>query len=423
MSHSTGDVGSVTKVQVGLLRLQCGIQHYAWGDPSYIPQLTGVDNSLGKPYAELWMGDHPDLPASLDGSTSLPALIAADPKQILGSAIVDRFGPQLPYLFKILAVASPLSIQAHPSKSKAKAGFEQEDAIGVPRDASTRTYRDVNHKPELITALTDFYALRGFRPLDELRELLVTVPEFRGLATGFKSTKDALRNLYRKFMEFDEQQVDSVLGPLVERLKIREALRPFELEEREYWVLKSHRAHSCERHYDRGLFSIYLLNLIHLHAGQATYLPAGVLHAYLHGVGVELMANSNNVLRGGLTSKHVDVPELLQSITFDEETPVFVDPIALSATEAAYRTPFEEFELRRIQLSDSLSHESSSACGAEILIVIAADETGVTARVTGSTTGDSVTLAQGQILLATHSTSYSLTANSAATLYKATVPT
>lgn len=224
-------------------------------------------------------------------------------------------------------------------------------------------------------------------------------------------------------MEFDEQQVDSVLGPLVERLKIREALRPFELEEREYWVLKSHRAHSCERHYDRGLFSIYLLNLIHLHAGQATYLPAGVLHAYLHGVGVELMANSNNVLRGGLTSKHVDVPELLQSITFDEETPVFVDPIALSATEAAYRTPFEEFELRRIQLSDSLSHESSSACGAEILIVIAADETGVTARVTGSTTGDSVTLAQGQILLATHSTSYSLTANSAATLYKATVPT
>lgn len=353
-----------------IYRLEPKVQHYDWGGTEFIPDLLGVDNAEGRPYAELWLGAHRDLPSDvvLDGD-----------KRPLGEMVKGA----LPYLLKVLSAAKPLSIQTHPSEERAREGFERENEAGIPIDARHRNYRDPHHKPELLCALTQFYALRGFRP----------DPTPFGTAP--------LKELYEKMMTLPQDEVDSELGPIVESL----GDETYEKEDREYWVLRCHEAYSEKGHYDRGLFSIYLLNLIRLEPGEAIYLDAGTLHAYLEGSGVEIMASSNNVLRGGLTKKHVDIPELLNNVVFRGEPVQILRESKLGPSEWAYRSPAREFELRRIEGT----HANGPNHGPEILLITE-----------GEGNVEALTVTRGQALFVPEGEPYHVTGS--AVIYKATVP-
>ncbi len=407
----------------GLLVLEPALQHYPWGDPEFIPRLLGQANPDGRPFAELWMGAHPDAPAwtVVPGrKVSLAEVIRQAPEAILHPAVAQRFQQQLPYLFKVLAAAAPLSLQVHPSKERAAAGFARENAAGVALAASHRNYKDANHKPEVLAALTEFYGLRGFRPLPQLAEQVAALPELRALFPGFQPTAESLRQHYAAFMSLPQERVDQGLGPLVKRLRAEHARRPFQQTDREYWLLRADEAYSRDGHRDRGLVAFYLLNLVRLAPGQAMYLPAGVLHAYLAGAGVELMANSNNVLRGGLTAKHVDVPELLANVVFEGAEPERISARPIPGTgEWVYPTPAEEFELRRIEVAGGQAHVNGPEHSADIVLVqsLAAGE-----RVVVEAAGQRWEFGQGAVWLVPQGLAYTISSPARATLYKATVP-
>lgn len=399
-----------------VLRLEGRIQHYAWGSRDYIPALLGRPYPAGAPWAELWLGAHPDLPSTVElgaESAGLDALIGCCPERVLGRQAARRYG-ELPYLLKVLSAAVPLSIQAHPTKDQAEIGYAREDAMGIPLSAPQRNYKDTNHKPEALVALTEFHALRGFRSLAEIAALPSEVPEFAPLMEGFEATPAGLQSLYRRLMTLEQGVVDATLAPLLQRLR-REM--PSDPGERGYWALEADREFSRDGHHDRGLFSVWLLNLMRLAPGEGIYLPAGNLHAYLRGTGMELMANSNNVLRGGLTPKHVDVPELLDVVVFEGGEPEVLRPVREGA-ESVYRSGAEEFQLRRIDLAPGESWESGRDHGVDILVVTAAGgdvsvESGE--RLLG--------LARGESLFAPAGIAYTLQAGETpATLFRATVP-
>ncbi len=405
-----------------LLRLSAGVQHYAWGDTRFIPALLSQANPEDKPCAELWMGAHPDLPAKaeLDGaSIGLDELIGHCATAMLGPAVAAEFDGRLPYLFKVLAAAQPLSIQAHPTKAVAEEGFARENDAGIPITAKHRNYKDDNHKPELIAALTDFYALRGFRPRSEIAQVLREVPELSHLQANFEPSPAGLKAIYEHFMLLPQADVDGVLGPLIQRLEAEEKQRPFARSDREYWVLRAHQQFSLEGHQDRGLFSIFLLNLVHLRPGEAMYLSAGILHAYLEGAGMEIMANSNNVLRGGLTPKHVDVPELLANVTFSGGEPEIVRAVRIpDSQEWAYKTPAREFELRRIEVADGQPYRSGTQHSADILLAI--HDGGEPLTVRGA--DEQFQLNKGSVVLAPTGVEYSISTSGQAVLYRATIP-
>jgi phosphomannomutase len=418
-SHSVDSL----KEHSPLIRLNAGVQYYAWGDTWFIPSLLGIENPGNRPYAELWMGAHPDLPSTAvigDRQVRLDELIEASPQEMLGQPVTDRFAGKLPYLLKILSAAVPLSIQVHPTKEQAEKGFARENAAGIALSADNRNYKDDNHKPELIVALTDFYALRGFRPLAEIAQVLRDVPEFRGLMPEFQPTSASLKSLYQRIMTLPQREVDSLVGPLVDRLIEADHQMRFSRSDREYWVLRADREFSHAGRRDRGIFSVYLLNLIQLRPGEALYLPSGILHAYLEGSGVELMANSNTVLRGGLTRKHVDSPELLENVIFEGEPAEILRPEQIERTpEWAYKTPAAEFQLGRVDLAEDQPYHSGSQHSADIVVVTRLLSG---TRVTVSSGSQRFDLGQGNCFLAPFGIPYSLNATGAATLYRATVP-
>ena len=345
-----------------------GIRHYAWGDPTFIPSLLGRDNHEEAPYAELWMGAHPELPARI-GSVPLNELIASAPEEILGKRDSARFEGKLPFLFKVLSAAVPLSIQAHPNEAQAREGFERENTAGVPPSARSRSYKDARGKPELIVALTDFYALEGFRPLGEIAEVLDEIPELIRFASKFALTSESLRSLYEELMTLPQPEVDAILSPIMSRLRSHK----FDRDHRAFWVLRSDEMFSKDGHHDRGILSIFLLNLVHLHPGEALYLGSGTLHAYLEGSGVEVMASSDNVLRGGLTEKHVDVPELLRTIVFEGGRPHVLEPMTVGGNERIYETPAREFELMKLEISAGSEYTSGTGESASILLFVEAE--------------------------------------------------
>jgi mannose-6-phosphate isomerase class I len=404
----------------GVVRLECGVQHYAWGDTRFIPALLGIDNPDNKPFAELWMGAHPDLPSRVrlrNTLVPLNELIESAPEEILGFAVAGRFEGRLPFLLKVLSAAKPLSIQVHPSKDRAEEGFARENAAGVPFSADERNYKDENHKPELLAALTDFYGLRGFRPVEEIAHMLDAVPEFHSLAEDFDADNAGLKRLYESFMNLPQAVVDSVLDPLVRRL-IQE--KPFTCEDREYWLLRADDEFSIDGHRDRGLFSFYLLNLIHLRPGEAMFLPAGVLHAYLEGSGMEIMANSNNVLRGGLTPKHVDIPELLNNVVFEGRAADTLGGVSTSSDrEWVYPTSAQEFELRRIEIAAGRPYSCGSDHSVEILVLVDSLEVKVT---TIEADTQILELSKGDACLIPYGVAYTMRADQPATFYRATVP-
>ncbi len=409
------------RAQPRVLALHCGVQHYAWGDTEYIPSLLGVENEAQKPYAELWIGAHTDLPSHAvigDSTFALDSLIAAMPEELLCPEVSNSFERRLPFLLKVLSAHKPLSIQAHPNQRQAREGFARENARGISLDHEARNYRDDQHKPELIAALTDFYALRGFRPLEDIATTLQIVPEFSQLASGFQPTRSALIELYSAIMHLSQQEVDTILDPLVERLKAEQRRKPFAKHDVAYWVLVADREYSKPSQRDRGLFSIYLLNLIHLHPGQAMYLPAGELHAYLEGTGVEIMANSNNVLRGGLTPKHVDINELLKILTFEHGAPQVLQPQTEgSASDSeVYDTPVEEFELHRIRLDPRGSEEMPSPLSVQLGIVTEGSVT-ITEKL-----GTKCAFSSGQAFLIPCNVTYRVSSTTGATVFLANVP-
>ncbi|OHB80342.1 MAG: mannose-6-phosphate isomerase, class I [Planctomycetes bacterium RBG_16_64_10] len=406
-----------------MLRLYGGVQHYAWGDPDFIPALLGIENRQRRPYAELWLGAHPDLPAKADVAGALVplhTLLDQSAERILGPEVCRALGRQLPYLLKVLSARAPLSIQVHPSKQNAQLGFAREDAAGVPRQAPQRNYRDQNHKPELLVALADFYALRGFRPLPEIAQMLSAVPEYRCLMPIFEPTSHGLTVLYQHFMNLPQPQVDAILDPLLRRLRAEHQQHRFTRSDREHWVLKADQETTHLGHRDRGLFSIFLLNLVGLKPGEALFQPAGVLHTYLVGSGIEIMANSNNVLRGGLTTKHVDVKELLANVEFVPQHVEILRAVPIPGSrEWVYPAPVDEFELRRVEIADRQPHVSRADRSAELLVLISAADR---ARVTVTAEGKTLDLRQGGALLAPYGTSFTVHATAPATLYKALVP-
>ncbi|HQG45771.1 MAG TPA: mannose-6-phosphate isomerase, class I [bacterium] len=413
-----------------LYRLHGRVQHYPWGGYDYIPGLLGVPNPARKPFAELWMGTHPQAPSEVQvhgGRMGLDELVRRNPEAILGAAVHARFGAELPFLFKILDAREMLSIQVHPSRQQAVAGFAAEEAAGVPQDAPQRNYRDSNHKPEVHVALTPFWMLHGFRPLDEIADLLTGIPAFAGISPWFPlalleadadpaGQEQLLRRLYEHLMTLPQPEVDRVLGSLLARIEPLFDRGLLKKNHPDYWAVKAARAFPLPGGgIDRGLFSIYLLNLLELQPGQGTFQGAGVPHAYLEGVTVELMANSDNVLRGGLTPKHVDVSELLKTIRFLGGQPELLDVVSPAPGELIYRTPVEDFQLSRIAVTEGTEYWSATSHGPDILIV-------VEGRATVAAGGDEQPLERGGILLAAANAPWHLRSSTGALLFRASVP-
>lgn len=341
------------------------VQDYAWGSYTAIPEILG-QKAVDKPQAELWMGAHPKAPSKVQCNgewMSLLKLIETNPEDILGERASKAFNNSLPFLFKVLAAAKPLSIQAHPSRDQAKEGFERENRIGIPFDAPHRNYRDPNHKPECICALTPFWALNGFRKISEMVSLFRKVNP-KGLEEGVEALlkqpdSRGLKEFFRTLMTMDKERQKQIVDDAVKKAHLV-SNDDFCFQ----WILKLHQEYPS----DIGVLSPLFLNLVCLSPGQAMFLPAGELHAYLDGVGIELMSNSDNVLRGGLTPKHVDVKELMAVLTFGERSVEVIETEEQSETERVYPTRAEEFVLSVIALRRGLSHISGENRSVEILL-------------------------------------------------------
>ncbi|GAA2134633.1 mannose-6-phosphate isomerase, class I [Kitasatospora kazusensis] len=395
-------------------RLVNTVRPYAWGSATAIPELLGRE-ATGEPQAELWMGAHPGSPSHVDrgsGERSLAELIAEDPRRELGADAVAKFGPSLPFLLKVLAAGTPLSIQAHPDLAQARTGFADEEARGVPLDAPHRNYKDANHKPEIICALDEFEGLCGFRsPADAaaLMESLDT-PALAPLIELLlnKPEAEALSQALATVLSMTGETAATTVAEVAAAVEKAAAADPdgqfagYAFAAREYPG-------------DTGLLAALLLNHFRLQPGEAVYLGAGLPHAYLRGLGVELLANSDNVLRGGLTPKHVDVPELLRVLTFRGSAPDVLRPVADASGEQLYPVPIDEFRLSRYLLGAEARQVDGRA--AQILLC-----TEGSAELTAPD-GGTLTLARGEsaFLPATGAGTWTRLTGPGATVFRATV--
>ncbi|CAL9552569.1 mannose-6-phosphate isomerase, class I [Streptomyces sp. NPDC090994] len=342
-------------------RLVNTVRPYAWGSTTAIPALLGTEPT-GEPQAEMWMGAHPGAPSRTARGT-LDEVIAAAPEQELGTAAVAAFGPRLPFLLKILAAGAPLSLQVHPDLEQARAGYDDEERRGIPADAPHRNYKDANHKPELICALTEFDGLCGFRAPEEAAALLdgLGVPSLKPYADLLRAHPEdaALREVLTAVLTADPAEMSrTVTETAAACARLGGAYAPYA---------------DIAHHYpgDPGVLAALLLNHVRLQPGEALYLGAGVPHAYLNGLGVEIMANSDNVLRCGLTPKHVDVPELLRVVRFQPADPGVLRPEASPDGEEVYDTPIDEFRLSRHVLAEGTHAHDLTRPAPQILLCTA----------------------------------------------------
>jgi mannose-6-phosphate isomerase len=324
-------------------RLDNTVRPYAWGSTTAIPKLLGVEPT-GEPQAEMWMGAHPGAPSRTARGT-LVEVIDANPEKELGPRAVAKFGPRLPFLLKILAAGAPLSLQVHPNLEQAKEGYADEERRGVPVDAPHRNYKDANHKPELICALTEFDGLCGFRDPLRAAELLdgLGVDSLKPYVDLLHAHPEeaALREVLTAILTADpEEMAHTVDETTAACSRLGGDYAPYA---------------DLAHHYpgDPGVIAAMLLNHVRLQPGEALFLGAGIPHAYLSGLGVEIMANSDNVLRCGLTPKHVDVPELLRIVRFEPRDAGVLRPEAAPDGEEVYETPIDEFRLSRYVLPEA----------------------------------------------------------------------
>ncbi|OWA25215.1 mannose-6-phosphate isomerase, class I [Streptomyces sp. CS057] len=318
------------------------VRHYGWGSVTAIPELAGVEPD-GTPQAELWMGAHPTAPSLVQRRGEpqpLDRVIEEGPERELGEPVLRRFGPRLPFLLKLLAAETPLSLQVHPDLARAAAGFKRENERGIPLDAPHRTYRDGNHKPEMIVALGSFEGLCGFRTARDCAGLLsaLNLDRMHRYCTTLRSVPEesALRQVFSAFLTEGPALVNDVT-----RAVAREAhtAGPYQAAFAGYDSIA--RAHPA----DPGLLPALMLNHFRLAPGEGLFLGAGVPHAYIRGLGVEVMAGSDNVLRCGLTTKHVDSQELLRVIAFSAAPVRILRPTATGSGEELFATPVDDFRL------------------------------------------------------------------------------
>ena len=337
-------------------------RHYEWGGTTFIPQLMQLDNVNGKPFAEYWMGAHPSAPAlveTMEGKMALDQIIQDNQIQYLGARTAERFG-SLPYLFKILDVEKMLSIQVHPSKENAEKGFNKENLAAVPMNAAYRNYKDQNHKPEVMVALSDFWLLHGFMPAMDLKERLASLTPLHALLPLFG--EDDYAGLYGYFMRLDATAADAILKPLLE-IAIKEvAAGQVDKSHPHWWASKYYGGVVPTSNIDKGILSIYILNIVNVPKYHGVFQGAGLLHAYLEGQNIELMANSDNVLRGGLTPKHIDIEELLQHIYFEPTYPCILTGDSINANELQFSCPVPDFGLTKMQLTmgETYTNETDS---------------------------------------------------------------
>ncbi len=389
--------------------LENTIQPYAWGSYTAISSLRG-EGAAASPQAELWMGAHPLAPSRLarTGETLLHA-IAERPAECLGEAVLARHGAKLPFLLKVLAAETPLSLQAHPSAAQAIEGFAADEAARIPLTSPLRNYKDKSHKPELLCALTEFWALCGFRDPAETQALLddLALPELAQLRALLERGPRpiAIKSAFSSLMLSPKSERRELSRRGAEACAERAAGSRFSAELG--WAARLGELYPG----DAGVVSALLLNLLRLEPGQAVYLPAGNLHAYLGGMGVEIMASSDNVLRGGLTSKHVNVTELLRILDF---TPLAVSPIhpLLVEGEARYAAPAREFALSYFDVADG--ERLVDVAGPEIWLV-------TSGTVELESEGRSLTLSGGRSAFV-EAQSGRLALRGAGRIYRASVP-
>ena len=389
---------------LGVMKLENSIRHYAWGSKTALARLLGRA-AAQEPEAELWLGAHPQGPSAVTVAgrrVTLDRLVAQRPAETLGS-VAPRCGGALPFLLKVLAVAEPLSIQAHPTLAQAAVGFAREEAAGIAADAARRSYRDRNHKPEVVVALEPYWLLSGFRPYEVIAHRLaeIGVPALQAAVAALRATPgaEALRALVATALRLDAgQRADLVTravahadGQLQESERAAAGSAPAgDAVAAAHWVRRL-----AERYPDdSGVLSPWLLNLVQLAPGEGMYTGAGTLHATLRGTGVELQASSDNVLRGGLTLKHVDVPELLRVGSFATADAAVLRPPAAANGERHYTTPAAEFALSSVALDRLPPHApfAAATAGPEILLLLHGD------GAVRDTTGQEVSCGPGESL-------------------------
>ncbi|UCB45200.1 MAG: mannose-6-phosphate isomerase, class I [Spirochaetota bacterium] len=358
---------------VGIVKLKNKIQEYTWGSKTAIAELMGNPAPSPKPQAELWMGAHPKAPSEVlleNEYITLIELIKKNPSAILGNATARKFSESLPFLFKVLAAGEPLSIQAHPTARQAKDGFQRENRENIPLDAYKRSYKDQNHKPEIISALTPFWAMSGFRPIGKMLNILnlVDLQSMSQEIDAFHKRPDThgLKDFFESLMNLPANKKEKLVGEAVRWAEKAGKKSTTEIEIVSRWILRLNEKYPG----DIGVLSPIILNLECLNPGDAMFTRAGVLHAYLEGVGIELMANSDNVLRGGLTEKNVDVPELLRILDYSSTTFKKIPEITMPNGEMIYDSPAQEFRLSRIHVNKNNDYSSDETRSAEIIICI-----------------------------------------------------
>lgn len=335
-----------------MYRMDNTVQKYEWGTSEYIANLLGVEKKQEEAWAELWLSAHVKAPSFLPEIDSyLNSAISNNPQAFLGKDVAERYNNKLPYLFKILSAKKPLSIQAHPNLDQAKKGFEREKKQGILLTDFVRNYKDNNHKPELICALTEFHAMCGFRPASEIINFFYQLkiskflPKFSTFANSPNSEKwkGVFTELLNLSLEIKLQMIETISNNLQDLNDgyIRS------------WIANM----LVEYPNDIGVISPLFLNTFCLQPGEAVFLKAGILHAYLQGTGVEIMANSDNVLRGGLTPKNIDVKELVSILDWEMIKPQ-VQPYNQYQEVVNYQIPINEFSLKRVNLDREVIIES-----------------------------------------------------------------
>jgi mannose-6-phosphate isomerase len=342
------------------------IQRYPWGSRTTLARLQGRPYPSEQHEAEMWMGTHPAAASMVVGQDgkleSLGMLVASAAKEILGEGAAARFSPRLPFLFKVLAAERPLSLQVHPDQRQAEAGFARETAAGVPLDSPRRSYVDTSHKPELVCALSPFHALHGFRSPAEILERLLPleIEELTRPLAALAARPDAagLASFFAGLLRADPERRRALTAQARQAASRRREQAPYA------WLVRLGEEHDG----DPTILAPLLLNLVSLAPGEALYTPPGTLHCYLEGDAIEVMACSDNVLRAGLTGKHVDSEELLSITCFEPSAIAKVLPQPNGAAERFYRSPAEEFQLSSLHLDAGTVYESALARNVEILI-------------------------------------------------------
>ncbi|MEO6000838.1 MAG: mannose-6-phosphate isomerase, class I [Chitinophagaceae bacterium] len=396
-----------------LFKLSGKVQHYQWGGYTFIPALLGIPNNEAKPFAEYWLGAHDNYPSAVIGAepSFLNVHIQEDPG-VLGKQVKQQFG-RLPYLLKVLDVKDMLSIQVHPSRKMAVLEFEKENKAGISLQDAKRNYKDDNHKPELMLALSDFWLLHGFKSEEGIREVIRAVKEFNFMLPLFD--EGGYEKLYRTVMEMEQEKVNEILQPLLDRIIPLYTSDALQKNRADFWAARAAGTFKQPGIIDRGIFSVYLLNLVTLQKGEAIFQDAGVLHAYLEGQNMEIMANSDNVLRGGLTPKHIDVAELMKHVDFSATIPVVIKGTKIDDVEEVYFSPSADFQLSRLLLPTEQS-TAITAATTEVFFLLA----GVIEMKEGDNEG--LRLEKGDAAVAFACADITIHCKVNAELFRATVP-